>query len=203
MEEYSKYSKKIMARFEAVEVEQVLRTENYRADILARMGATSNAKMPQLDPVETETWPSIVQEVEVMCLEDKASWMDPKIPYIRDGTLPTNKRQARNLRLQAAKYTLIDRVLYRRGYTQPLLRCLTNEQTDYVLREIHEGVCGNHFSARSLAYKALRQRYFWPMMHHDAQKKARNCKNCQNYTNISTQPPENLTSITSPWSFAQ
>lgn len=40
-------------------------------------------------------------------------------------------------------------------------------------------------------------------MHHDAQEKARSCKNCQNYTNISTQPPKTLTSIASPWPFSQ
>lgn len=157
MEEYFKYSKQIMARFVAVEVEQVPRIENYWADILARMAATSNAKMHRTVPVETKTRLSIVQEVEVMCLGTKASWMDPIIAYIRDRTLPADKRQARKLRLQAARYTLIDGLLYRRGYTLPLLQCFTNEEADYVLREIHEGVCGNHSGARSLAYKALKQ----------------------------------------------
>lgn len=57
---------------------------------------------------------------------------------------------------QAARYTLIDGVLYRRGYTLPLLRCLTNKETYYVLREIHEGVYRNYYGTRSLAYKALR-----------------------------------------------
>ncbi|GFZ00544.1 hypothetical protein Acr_14g0001790 [Actinidia rufa] len=39
---------------------------------------------------------------------------------------------------------------------------------EYVLREIHEGVCGNHSGARSLAKKAVRQGYFWPTMERDA-----------------------------------
>ena len=83
------------------------------------MATTSDAKMPRTVPVETKTRLSIVQEVEVMCLGTKASWMDPIIAYIRDGTLPADKRQARKLRLQVARYTLIDGVLYRRGYTYP------------------------------------------------------------------------------------
>ena len=63
---------------------------------------------------------------------------------------------------------MIDGVLYRRGYTVPVVRCLDEDDADYVLREVHEGVCRNHYGARSLVHKALRQGYFWPTMHQDA-----------------------------------
>ncbi|GFZ06995.1 hypothetical protein Acr_18g0011650 [Actinidia rufa] len=52
--------------------------------------------------------------------------------------------------------------------TGPLLRCLRPEEAEYVLREIHEGICGNHSGARSLAKKIIRQGYFWPTMERDA-----------------------------------
>ena len=45
------------------------------------------------------------------------------------------------------------------GDTPPFLRCLDEDDADYVLREVHEGVCKNHSGARSLAHKALRQGY--------------------------------------------
>lgn len=137
-----------------------------------------------------------------MCIETGKSWMDLIISYIRDGTLPVDKRQARKLRCQAARYTLIDGELYWRGYTLPLLWCLTNKEADYVLREIHEGICGNHSGTRSLAFKALKQGYFWPTMHQDAQEKIRSCKNYQSFVNIPSQSPENLTSMTLTWPFA-
>ena len=85
----------------------------------------------------------------------------------------------------------------------PLLRCVDDEEADYVLREIHEGICGNHSGARTLAFKALRQGFFWPTMHQDAKKMAKNCKMCQSFSEVPTQPPEKLTTMTSPWPFTQ
>ncbi|KAI5327751.1 hypothetical protein L3X38_027147 [Prunus dulcis] len=73
----------------------------------------------------------------------------------------------------------------------PYLRCLTPEEGHYVLREIHEGICGNHSGARSVAHKAIRQGYFWPSLHIDAQ------------ANIPQLPAEPLTAMVSPWPFAQ
>ena len=53
--------------------------------------------------------------------------------------------------------TLLDGVFYHRGFTLPLLRCLDDEEANYVLREIHEGICGNHSEPRTLAFKTPRQ----------------------------------------------
>lgn len=41
------------------------------------------------------------------------------------------------------------------GIIFPFLRCLDDEETDYVLREIHDAICGNHFGARTSAFKVL------------------------------------------------
>ena len=79
-----------------------------------------------------------------------------------DGKLPEGKDEARKLRVRAAKYILIDEVLYKRGFSQPYLRCLTPDEVNYVLKEIHEGACGNHSGARSLIHKVIRAGYYWP-----------------------------------------
>lgn len=82
--------------------------------------------------------------------------MDSIILYIRNGKFLADKRHARKLNCQAARYSLLNGVFYRRGFTFPLLRCLNHEEADYVLREIYDGICGNHFGPWSLAFKALR-----------------------------------------------
>lgn len=74
---------------------------------------------------------------------------------------PTFKEEAKNLKYRASHYVLIDDVMYKRGHSLPLLRCLNCEESDYVLREIHEGVCRNHSVGHSLSYKVLRQGYYW------------------------------------------
>ena len=64
--------------------------------------------------------------------------------YLKDRILPGDKEEARKLRVRAAKFILEDKVLYKRGFSQPYLRCLTPNESHYVLRDVYEGVCGNH-----------------------------------------------------------
>ena len=85
----------------------------------------------------------------------------------------------------------------------PYLRCLDAEEARYVLEEINKGVCGNHTAGRSLAHKVTRQGYYWLNLSKDTREFARRCDKCQRFANVPHQPSENLTSVTSPWPFAQ
>ena len=94
-------------------------------------------------------------------------------------------------------------MLYRRGYSLSYLRCANSEEVDYVLCEIHEGVCGNHAGARSLAGKALKVGYYWPTLQKDAYNIVRACDKCQRFANVQTRLGETMTPISSPWPFTQ
>ena len=82
--------------------------------------------------------------------------MDPIIHFLKEGQLPENKAEAQKIRIRAALFIIIDEVLYRRAYSLPYLCCANSEEANYVLREVHEGICGNHARARSLVGKALK-----------------------------------------------
>jgi hypothetical protein len=71
-------------------------------------------------------------------------WATDVVQYLRDGSLPEDKLLSRKVKMYSTQYVLIGGVLYRRGYTEPLFKCLTNSKVEYVLKEIHEGACGNH-----------------------------------------------------------
>ena len=73
--------------------------------------------------------------------------------------MPNEKEAARKLKVQAVRFVLIKVVLYKRGFSCPYLRYLGNEEADYVMREVHEGICGNHSGSRSLVHKLVRARY--------------------------------------------
>ena len=103
----------------------------------------------------------------------------------------------------AARYTIVDGKLFKRSYTGPLLRCLADSEALQVLTEIHEGHCGNHSGGRTLAHKAMSQGYYWPTMRKDAIAYSRRCDKCQRFAPTPHLPPEDLTSITSPWPFIQ
>ena len=69
--------------------------------------------------------------------------------------MPDEKEATRKLKVQAARFVLIKDVLYKRGFSRPYLRCLGNEEADYVMKEIHKGICGNHSGSRLLVHKLV------------------------------------------------
>ena len=131
------------------------------------------------------------------------SWMDPIWDYLVEGTLPSDPKEASKLRSRSARFTVHQGTLYKPGFSTPILKCVGNEDANYILREVHEGICGKHIGARTLAGKTLRQGYYWPTMLKDATELIRKCKACQEYVKISHLPSESLTSVTSPWPFQQ
>ena len=118
-----------------------------------------------------------------------------------DGILPSNPKEASKLRTRSARFTIHRGILYKYGLSTPILKCVGKEDANYVLKEVHEGICGNHIGARSLAVKALRQGYYWPTMLKDATELVKKCKIYQEHAQISHLPFELLTLITSPWPF--
>ena len=98
---------------------------------------------------------------------------------MKDGQLLEEKDDARKLRVRSARYILMDEVLYKRGFSQPYLRCLALDEANYVLREVHEGACGNHSGARSLVHKVIRAGYYWPNMQVDAKVYVKVYDQCQ------------------------
>ena len=149
---------------------------------------------PSIMPTEPQSTVNIITTTD--------TWMTPIIQYLKDGYLPEDKKQARLLRLKAAKYILYDEQLYIRGFLIPLLKCVHLMEGNYILQEIHEGVCGNHSKGQSLAHKVLRQGYFWPTLRTDAMTFTRKCDKCQRFSNIPSSHLEKLAPMTSPWPFA-
>ena len=97
---------------------------------------------------------------EVQQIGGEESWMTPIIDNLKEGKLPQGRDEAHKLIIKSVKYVLMDEVLYKRGFSQPYLRCLAPDEVNYVLREVHEGVCGNHSGARSLVHKVVRAGYY-------------------------------------------
>ena len=59
--------------------------------------------------------------------------------YLEDGLLQQDKEEARKLMVKVVKFVLMDEVLYKKSFSQPYLRCLTPDESHYILRDIHEG----------------------------------------------------------------
>ena len=81
--------------------------------------------------------------------------MDPILKYLKEGVLPEDRKEAKSLKFRVMNYTIINDMLYKRGFTFPYLRCLVPEEDTRVLEELHEGECSNHIKSQSLYIKAL------------------------------------------------
>ncbi|GKU93201.1 hypothetical protein SLEP1_g6811 [Rubroshorea leprosula] len=141
--------------------------------------------------------------MEISTDPDTPSWIDPIVSFLQDGSVPEDKQEPMRLRKKASRYTLVDGVLYKRSFSLPLLRFLNPYEVEYALREVHEGVCGSHIGARTLAHKILRQGYYWPNMYKDATHFVQRCPKCQFFANLTHQPTEELTNLVASWPFAQ
>ena len=154
-----KYLEKVLLlvkKFKEANFVQIPREENVEADVLAKEASTTE---PMNEFNEVQYVPSI-DLPEVQQIEDRKNWMTLIVSYLKDGKLLEGKDEARKLRVRVARYVLIDEVLYKRGFSQPYLRCLTPDEANYVIREFHEGACGNHSGAKSLIHKVVRAGYY-------------------------------------------
>ena len=196
--------RRLIEEFKVIRLEQIPRESNAEADSLAKAASQKDLGVLGMIPLELLECPS-VPEAEVRQIETGEAvetWMTPIWSYIKDGTLPEDKMEARKLRYKAARYVDYEGSLYKRGFNQPLLKCIGGEECNYILREVHEGICGNHSGGNSLAQKILRQGYYWPTLKEDALKFAKACDKCQRFANYVNSPAAPLTSLMSPWPFA-
>ena len=136
-------------------------------------------------------------------MHTQSGWTSPILSYLKDGRLPPNPEEAKQIKKRATRFTVLNNELYKRDFSQPYLRCVEEEEAKYVLEEVHGGIYGGHIGAKSLARKIIRAGYFWPTMQQDATDFVKECNSCQRYGNVQRVSGEKMTVITSPWLFAQ
>ena len=111
-----KYLEKVLLlvkKFKETNFIQIPREENVEADVLAKE-ASAPEPINEIDDVQYV--PSI-DLPEIQQIEDRENWMTPIISYLKDGKLPEGKDKAKKLRVKAARYVLINEVLYKRGFS--------------------------------------------------------------------------------------
>lgn len=83
--------------------------------------------------------------------------------------------------MHASKYVFKDEDLYWKNMDGLLLLCLDELQGNRMLKEMHEGVYGGHFSVNTTTHKILMARYYWPRVFNDSFKYVEKCEACQKY----------------------
>ncbi|XP_075636909.1 uncharacterized protein LOC142609179 [Castanea sativa] len=151
-----------------------LQEENMEADTLAK-AASAGGVTNEYNEVH---YMSSIDLPDIQQIGGRENWMSPIATYLKEGRLLEDKDEIRKLRVRAAKYILINEMLYKRGFSQPYLRCLAPDKSNYVLREVHEGACGNYSGARLFVHKVVRAGYYWPTMQADTKAYVKVCDKC-------------------------
>ncbi|XP_074264802.1 uncharacterized protein LOC141587247 [Silene latifolia] len=185
---YLKIATEQKLKFRTFKITQVPRDQNVEADALATLKATFQPTELSNIPITHVLTPAIQKELDQNPVKEAVhmqytqgartlvsavgqhdpDWRVPYVNWLRDETLLGDRKEAQSFRIKASRYIMIDNIIFRKSLARPCLRCLSKEEAETVLQDVHGGECGNHAGGQSLSNKILRQGYFWPTMRTDA-----------------------------------
>jgi hypothetical protein len=84
--------------------------------------------------------------VNLIMIED---WQAPITLFLQGYYHPTDINEAKRLKHRSRDFTLIEGQLYKKGVSQPMLKCVTKTEGVQILHEVHSGTCGSHAGPRA------------------------------------------------------
>ena len=122
-----------MKEFETIEVTHVPREQNTRADILSKLASTRTATRNKTVIQEVLNEPSVQRQKaklhEINSIIGMEDWRGPITRYITSGEFPSDPQERTNLKRRACSFTLVEGILYKRGFVTPLIKCLGPNET--------------------------------------------------------------------------
>jgi ribonuclease HI len=120
---------------------------------------------------------STAEPEEVMMIEE--TWMQPYLAYMINKALPEDTVEARRIIRRSKAFIVLQGKLYKKSITGVLQRCVTPQEGQEILKDIHAGVCGHHASSRAIVAKAFRAGFYWLIAIEDAKDIVKKCEACQ------------------------
>jgi transposase InsO family protein len=144
---------------------------------------------------------STAEPEEVKMIEE--TWMQPYLAHMINKTLPEDTVEAKRIIRRSKAFVVLQGKLYKKSITGVLQRCVTRQDGQEILKDIHAGVCGHHASSRAIAAKAFRAGFYWLTAIEDAKDIVRKCEDCQRFASRPHAPAVELQPIPLSWPFAQ
>jgi ribonuclease HI len=208
--------------FDGCKVLHVSRASNEEADNLANIGSQClpvpqgvfweeiierSIKNSKTSTTEGQTTGSGAEQTsatepeEVMMIEE--TWIQPYLAYMINKTLLEDMVEAKRIRQRSKAFIMLQGKLYKKSISGVFQRCVTPQEGQEILKDIHAGVCGHHASSRAIAAKAFRSGFYWLTTIKDAEDIVRKCKACQRFASRPYAPAAELQPIPLSWPFAQ
>lgn len=133
MKQYHTLVVKEKSKFEHFTI-RVPRGQNEKADRLARLVSSVVENLNHRIFIECLLEPRTeATGNEVNVASPEPEWASRIMKYLKNGELPENKDEVRKVRIRASWYLFLGDTLYKRSFALPLLRCLFEEEVDYML----------------------------------------------------------------------
>lgn len=124
--------------------EKIPRSKNKQEDVLIKLASKTFDHLTKKVLVEILPERSIdIQEV-VVVETSQPNWMTSYFDYLLRGILPEDIIEARNTKIKSPQYTIHGRILYRKSYLAPWLKCVTQLEGMAILQETDAGDAGAH-----------------------------------------------------------
>jgi hypothetical protein len=112
---------------------------------------------------------------------------------------PSDVNEAKCLKHRSRDFILVGGQLYKKGISQPMLKCVTETEGIQILHEVHSGTCGSHSGPTALAAKVIRQGFYWLTIICTANQVMRSCEACQKFYPHSSNPSQFTKLIAHTW----
>jgi hypothetical protein len=142
------------------------RAKNEEADTLAKVAARGEALPSDVfyhvigtPAVRSPEGLQITNDTEghrIVNLTMTEDWRAPITLFLQGYYHPSDINEAKRLKHRSRDFTLIEGQLYKKGVSQPMLKCVTETEGVQILREVHNRTCGSHAGPRALAAKVIR-----------------------------------------------
>jgi hypothetical protein len=196
-------------QFKGFTLQHVDRAKNEEADALAKAAARGEALPSDVfyhvigtPPVRSPEGLQITNDTEghrIVNLIMTEDWRAPITLFLQGYYHPSDINEAKRLKHQSRDFALIEGQLYKKGVSQPMLKCVTETEGIQILREVHSGTCGSHTGPRALAAKVIRQGFYWPAMICAANRVMRSYEACQKFSPRSGNPSQFTKLIAHTW----
>ncbi|XP_071688204.1 uncharacterized protein [Rutidosis leptorrhynchoides] len=159
-QQYLQLGEKISKNFETLEVVEIPRNKNKKADVLSKLATLTFDYLHKKVLVDVLKDKSVDEKVVVATVEEREPcWITPYVKYLQDGTLPIDAMEARWIR-----------------------------QAIDVVKEIHEGLCAQHSGYRTIVGRIMRQGYYLQSIYKDTADVIKTCDACQRHGTVQRLP---------------
>jgi ribonuclease HI len=196
-------------QFKGFTLHHVDRAKNEEADALAKAAARGEVLpsdvfyhvigMPAVRSPEGLQITNDTEGHRIVNLIMTKDWRAPITLFLQGYYHPSDINEAKRLKHQSRDFALIEGQLYKKGVSQPMLKCVTETEGIQILREVHSGTCGSHAGPRALAAKVIRQGFYWPAIICAANRVTRSCEAFQKFSPRSGNPSQFTKLIAHTW----